>query len=196
MSKDSCIKMSYILLSQCTWYNWIHCLNSSIYSGRWFTSALSRVNCLSEYICLYTPLIGSISNTCNWLCISLLLHFTLLAVGEDFRLVFQMLALCPGTRDNNVQSLVVDIMDDLLVEGTESFVISGVATEPALFVFGRDTATVTILDNDGKCSFISMLIFGMNTNLVSHCFAPPQQSRFNLCRAWLLWMRVILQVHV
>ena len=77
--------------------------------------------------------------------------FYLLAVGEDFHLVFQMLALCPGTRDNNVQSLVVDIMDDLLVEGTESFVISGVATAPALFVFGRDTATVTILDNDGKC---------------------------------------------
>ena len=58
--------------------------------------------------------------------------------------------MCQGTsNDNNVQSLVVDIADDFLVEGTESFVISGDATPPATFVPGRDSATVNILDNDG-----------------------------------------------
>ena len=72
-------------------------------------------------------------------------------MGEDFHLVFQMLTLCQGTSNNNVQSLVVDIVDDFLVEGTESFVISGDATAPATFVPGNDTATVNILDNDGKC---------------------------------------------
>jgi len=72
-------------------------------------------------------------------------------VGEDFRMVFQRLTLCPGTGNNNVQSLAVDIIDDFLVEGTESFVISGSATAPASFVPGRDSATVTILDNDGEC---------------------------------------------
>ena len=71
-------------------------------------------------------------------------------MGEDFRLVFQMLTLCPGTGNNNVQSLVVDVIDDFFVEGTESFVISGDVTAPASFVPGRDTATVTILDNDGE----------------------------------------------
>ena len=77
--------------------------------------------------------------------------FNLLAENEDFRLVFQSLALCRGTSNGNVQSLVVDIIDDFLVEGTENFVVSGVATVPASFVPGRDNATVTILDNDGKC---------------------------------------------
>ena len=77
--------------------------------------------------------------------------FDLLAENKDFRLVFQSLALCRGTRNGNVQGLVVDIIDDHFVEGTESFVISGNATAPASFVPGRDTATVTILDNDGEC---------------------------------------------
>ena len=82
-----------------------------------------------------------------------LLHSStyILAENEDFCLVFQMLTLCRGTSNNNVQSLVVDITDDFHVEGTESFVISGDATPPATFVPGRDSATVNILDNDGKC---------------------------------------------
>ena len=77
--------------------------------------------------------------------------FNLLTVNEDFHLVFQKLTLCRGTSNNNVQSLVVDITDDFLVEGTESFVVSGDATAPASFVPGNDSATVNILDNDGKC---------------------------------------------
>ena len=84
-------------------------------------------------------------------CVSLIVIFcNLLAVNEDFHLVFQRLTLCRGTSNDNVQSLVVDITDDFLVEGTESFVISGDATAPASFVPGRDSATVNILDNDGK----------------------------------------------
>ena len=84
-------------------------------------------------------------------CISFTVSFcNLLAENEDFHLVFQRLTLCRGTSNDNVQSLVVDIADDFLVEGTESFVISGDATAPATFVPGRDSATVNILDNDGK----------------------------------------------
>ena len=84
-------------------------------------------------------------------CVSFTVTSYLLAVNEDFRLVFQRLTLCQGTSNNNVQSLVVDIIDDFLVEGTESFVISGNATAPASFVPGQDSTTVTILDNDGEC---------------------------------------------
>ena len=84
-------------------------------------------------------------------CISLtVIFFNLLAVNEDFHVVFQRLTLCRGTSNGNVQSLVVDITDDFLVEGTESFVISGDATAPATFVPGNDSATVNILDNDGE----------------------------------------------
>ena len=85
-------------------------------------------------------------------CVSFTVIFShLLAVDKDFSLIFQMLTLCPGTSNNNVQSLVVDIIDDTLVEGTESFVISGDATAPASFKPDRDNVTVNILDNDGKC---------------------------------------------
>ena len=84
-------------------------------------------------------------------CISFTVSFcNLLAENEDFHLVFQRLTLCRGTSNDNVQSLVVDIADDFLVEGTESFVVSGDATAPASFVPNQDSATVTILDNDGE----------------------------------------------
>ena len=75
--------------------------------------------------------------------------FNLLAVNEDFVLVFPTLTLCKGTNNSNVQSLAVDIIDDSVAEGTESFVISGDATAPASFVPDRDSAIVNILDNDG-----------------------------------------------
>ena len=55
-----------------------------------------------------------------------------------------------GTNDSNIQVLAINITDDQLVEGTESFVISGNVTEPASFVLGGDVVTVYILDNGGK----------------------------------------------
>ena len=56
-----------------------------------------------------------------------------------------------GATSGNTQNASVEIVDDSLVEGTESFVISGNVAAPSLFVPGEDTATVTILDNDGEC---------------------------------------------
>ena len=56
-----------------------------------------------------------------------------------------------GATTGSTQSASIDIVDDSLVEGTESFVVTGNVTAPASFVPGGDTTTVTILDNDGKC---------------------------------------------
>ena len=56
-----------------------------------------------------------------------------------------------GATSGYTQNASVEIVDDSLVEGTESFVISGNVAAPSLFVPGGDTATVTILDNDGEC---------------------------------------------
>ena len=82
-------------------------------------------------------------------CVSLTVtFFNLLAVNDDFILLFPTLTLCQGT-NNNIQSLAVDIVDDSVAEGTESFNISGDATAPASFVTDRDSAIVNILDNDG-----------------------------------------------
>ena len=55
-----------------------------------------------------------------------------------------------GATTGNTQSVSIDIIDDALVEGTESFVVSGNVTAPATFVPGRNTTTVNILDNDGE----------------------------------------------
>ena len=56
-----------------------------------------------------------------------------------------------GTTTGNTQSVSIKIVDDSLVEETENFVVSGNVTAPASFVFGGDTVTVNILDNDGEC---------------------------------------------
>ena len=70
-----------------------------------------------------------------------------LAVGLDFILYQTELTFAEGT--NNGDIIFVDILDDLLVEGTENFTLTGSVTPPALFVGGP--VTVTIIDNDGKC---------------------------------------------
>ena len=58
-----------------------------------------------------------------------------------------------GATTGNTQSALIEINDDSLVEGTESFAISGNVTAPASFVPGGDTSTVTILDDDGECEY-------------------------------------------
>ena len=59
-----------------------------------------------------------------------------------------------GANDSYIQVLAINIWDDQLLEGTESFVVSGNVTAPASFVPGRDTTTVNILDNDGKSELL------------------------------------------
>ena len=56
-----------------------------------------------------------------------------------------------GATTGNTQHASINIIDDSLVEGTESFVVSGNVTAPASFVPGGDNTTVSILDNDGEC---------------------------------------------
>ena len=72
-------------------------------------------------------------------------------VGDDFHLVSQEVTFHQGATTDVTQNASVEIIDDSLVEGTESFVVSGDVAAPTLFVPGGDTATVTILDNDGEC---------------------------------------------
>ena len=77
--------------------------------------------------------------------------FNHLIEGDDFRLLRQEVTFVQGATTGNTQSVSIDIIDDALVEGTESFVVSGNVTAPATFVPGKDTTTVNILDNDGEC---------------------------------------------
>jgi len=61
-----------------------------------------------------------------------------------------MVTFDQGANNGNIITTVIDVLDDPLIEGTETFTISGSVDPPASFVPGRDTANVTILDNDGK----------------------------------------------
>ena len=69
--------------------------------------------------------------------------------GSDFLLPTE-LTLGAGTEDDSITNITIDIVDDLLVEGEESFNISGfVASQcsPRLVV---GMSAVTIIDNDCK----------------------------------------------
>lgn len=77
-----------------------------------------------------------------------LCYILALPVGQDFTLLQTEVTFSQGATDGNVISVFVDVLDDLLVEGTEIFTLSGNVAAPASFV--GDSVTVSILDNDGK----------------------------------------------
>ena len=96
-----------------------------------------------------------------------------LAVGQDFNLSQSEVTFELGTNDGKTKTVFVDVLDDLLVEGTESFTLSGSIGCPstsgsestsgqdsgsgivgspgvpeAVFVGGH--VTVSIFDDEGK----------------------------------------------
>ena len=77
---------------------------------------------------------------------------TVSATSEDFSLpTNNKLVFLAGTDNGTIQTFVITIHDDKLVEGTETFVISGSVTPPAMFLPGRNMTTITIMDNERKC---------------------------------------------
>ena len=85
----------------------------------------------------------------KWTLLNFVALFHHLVEGDDFHLLRQEVTFVLGATTGNTQS--ASLIDDSLVEGTESFVVSGNVTAPASFVPGRDMVTVNILDNDGEC---------------------------------------------
>ena len=75
-----------------------------------------------------------------------------LAEGQDFTLSRSEVSFDQGAGDGNTISVFVDVLDDLLVEGTESFTLSGSIGSPAASgsTFVGGPVTVAILDDDGK----------------------------------------------
>ena len=81
------------------------------------------------------------------------IYFLSLTVGQDFTLSRTEVTFDLGANDGNTITVFVDVLDDLLVEGTETFTLSGAistttAASGSTFVGGP--VTVTILDDDGK----------------------------------------------
>ena len=76
---------------------------------------------------------------------------TVSATSEDFSLPTNEVVFPAGANNGTNQTLVISIVDDGLVEGTETFVLSGSVTTPAMFLPGRNMTTITIMDSEGKC---------------------------------------------
>ena len=76
---------------------------------------------------------------------------TVSATSNDFSLSEYELQFLAGTTNGTIQTLIINIFDDDLVEGIETFVISGSVTSPAMFFPGRNMTTITIMDNERKC---------------------------------------------
>ena len=71
--------------------------------------------------------------------------------GLDFRLPAE-LTFDVGAEDNTIRRIPIAILDDHLVEGTESFNISGSAAPLGFREPVRGMTVVTIIDNDCKCT--------------------------------------------
>ena len=84
-----------------------------------------------------------------------MLSFTI-TVGQDFTLSRNKVTFDLGANDGNSVTVLADILDDCLVEGTECFTLSGGIGSPAApgAVFIGDPVTICIPDNDSKCVFV------------------------------------------
>ena len=88
-------------------------------------------------------------------CIYVVICYLPLAEDQDFTLIRNAVTFAIGANDGNTISILVDVLDDLLVEGTECFTLSGAistttAAPGSTFVGG--TVTICIADND--CKFV------------------------------------------
>ena len=70
----------------------------------------------------------------KWTLLNFVALFHHLVEGDDFHLLRHEVTFVQGTTTGNTQS--ASLIDDSLVEGTESFVVSGNVTAPASFVPG------------------------------------------------------------
>ena len=75
------------------------------------------------------------------------------AEGQDFTLNRSEVTFDIGANNGNTINVFVDVLDDLLVEGTECFTLAGAISNtaaPGSSFVGGDV-TVCINDNDCKC---------------------------------------------
>ena len=77
-------------------------------------------------------------------------------MGQDFTVPQTTVTFAVGTPTGDTQPVLVNVIDDDEVEGTESLLLTGIVAPPASFVGGP--ATVNIIDDDGKCVWNEILL--------------------------------------
>ena len=88
--------------------------------------------------------------------LSVISHFT---EDQDFTLSRTEVTFDVGANDGNAITVFINVQDDFLVEGTETFTLSGGIGSPAASgsTFVGGDATVSIADND--CKFVWMMAY-------------------------------------
>ena len=75
----------------------------------------------------------------------------------DFSLSWSEVTFDLGANDGNTITVFADVIDDLIIEGTESFSLSITVEDPPAGVIvdpNGNAATINILDDDGKYLWI------------------------------------------
>ena len=93
----------------------------------------------------------------------MVLYILFLTAGPDYTYVTMTVTFAPG---QTVESVNVPITDDNTVESTEMFTATLTTTQSNVMI-GGDTATVTILDDDGmsfSVCHVSQLTYLYNTS--------------------------------
>ena len=70
---------------------------------------------------------------------------------DDFSALANEILTIPSTMvANNFVCHNITVTDDMIVEGSETFIITVETSNPNNVIMGLNTAIVTIIDNDGK----------------------------------------------
>lgn len=73
------------------------------------------------------------------------------ALGSDFSFDLETVTFPTGAGPQDTQAVLVNIIDDDIEENTEDIqVIASVMGSIGMFTTGRDSALITIIDDDGK----------------------------------------------
>ena len=78
------------------------------------------------------------------------LIFLLFLEGTDFSLVTTSADFVTGLGNGETMNVMVMVTDEMLVEGTESYILSVSLSSGPASIGAMDTVTLNIADNDGR----------------------------------------------
>ena len=78
------------------------------------------------------------------------INFYFNSKGADFSLITTSFNIAMGLGDDETMNVMVMVTEDLLVEGTESYILSVSVSSGPASIGAMDTVTVNIDDNDCK----------------------------------------------
>ena len=101
-------------------------------------------------------------------------------MGEDYVLSRNEVTFDIGANDGNTITIIVDVLSDALVEGTEDVVLSGSVDAPASFVGGP--VTFNIVDDDCKCILVATMdlisLAMLITGKMWRCISPVTRQKY------------------